>query len=369
LFWYALLTLALAGMYAISGALGVTQRVVKFGTASLIPVFLIGNGLILGIALTLWGRTLLYFCLFALNSYGALVHYTGKRKWALVFAIGLVVFSWLVYAWQRGRSSAWPALSSDLPWFGLTFALAEIVARQREHREQAEKLAAELAEAHRQLQDYATQAEELAVTRERARLAHEIHDTVGHALTALDVQLELLARLPPGHSEQRQQIASQSRSLVKDGLADLRRAVRALRPAALESFPLPDAISTLVSDFEQTTNIQTTWKVGGEAAALPSRLAAPLYRAAQEALTNIRKHAPEAQQATIQLQYGQEAVVLTITNDGANFNPNPLAGNSRIMGGYGLQGLRERAEQLGGKFLAISDETGNFTLEIQLPLH
>jgi len=372
---YALLTLALAGLYVVSGLFQVTQQIARAGTPALLPVFLLGNGLILATALILWGRTQLYFGLFVLNGYGALVHYTGKRRWALAFAGGMVAFAWLIYALLRGWQAAGPALSGDLPWYGLIIALAEIVARQREHREQVEVMAAELTEAHRQLQDYTAQAEELAITRERARLAHEIHDSVGHTLTALDVQLELLARLPPGRTEQRQQVAEQARALVKEGLTDVRRAVQALRPAALETFSLPEAIAGLVADFEGATHIPTAWQVEGEARPLPPRLALPLFRAAQEALTNVRRHAPAAQQVTLQLRYGPEAVTLSVENDGVRLSPPPVppkpggeGGEGAVSGGHGLRGLRERAQALGGAFNAGPDEAGSFRVEMSLPM-
>jgi signal transduction histidine kinase len=372
LLWYALLTLALAGVYIVSGLFGMMQRISRGGTTALLPVFLLGNGLILAIALTLWGRTLLYFCLFMLNGYGALVHYTGRRRWALVFAGGMVAFAWVIYALLRGWPAAGPAWLGDLPWYALTFALAEIVARQREHREQVEALAAELARANRQLQDYAAQTEELAIIRERARLAHELHDTVGHTLTALDVQLELLARLPSDQAEQRQQAAGRARTLVKDGLADVRRAVQALRPAALETFSLPEAIAALAAGFEQAAPIQTTWQVIGEARPLSPRLALPLYRAAQEALTNIRRHAPAAQHVTVSLRYEPGVVSLCVTNDGVAPTPPPGPLPSPEFGGgegvgYGLRGLRERAEALGGAFSAGPDGAGGFQVEMTVP--
>jgi signal transduction histidine kinase len=181
--------------------------------------------------------------------------------------------------------------------------------REQQARAEAQQLAARLESANRQLR---AQSEELAITHERARLAHEIHDTVGHTLTALDVQLELLARLPPGQSGQRRKVAEQARALVKEGLADVRRAVQALRPAALETFSLPEAIAALVADFDEATQIHTAWQIEGEIVPLPPRLAIPLYRAAQEALTNIRRHAPSAGQVTVQLCYGPEAVMMTV---------------------------------------------------------
>ncbi|MFQ5593729.1 MAG: sensor histidine kinase [Anaerolineae bacterium] len=333
--------------------------------------------MLFAVVLILRGRARPYFYLAALNGYGTFGIETGKYRWAVAWVIGVMALGWLSYAVLWGWQSAWLTLLGDLPWYGFAVAFTEFYLRQWEQREHTEVLAAELAEAHRQLQDYAAQAEALAVAQERARLAHEIHDTMGHTLTALDVQLELLARLPPGQTEQRRQAAKQTRALVKTGLADVRRAVKALRPAALETFSLPEAIAALVADFERTTHIRTAWQVEGEVAPLPARLALPLYRAAQEALTNVQRHAPAAQQVTLQLHYGPEAVALSVENDGVP--PSLMRETSEVSedlgglaqegrGGYGLRGLRERAEALRGAFSAGPDEAGGFRVEMSLPV-
>ena len=316
----ALLVYALISLVAVADAILTThpQAVQRFWPDGRIGWFIVIEiaelAMLFAVALLLRGRAGPYFYLSAFDGHSIFSMGTGKRRWGVAWVMGLMVLAWLSYAVLWGWRAAGPALLRNLPWFGLAVAFAEFTTRQWQQRERVETLAAELAEAHRQLQDYAAQAEELAVTRERARLAHEIHDTVGHTLTALDVQLELLARLPPGRTEQRRQAAEQARALVKDGLTDVRRAVQALRPAALDTFSLPDAIAALVADFEQTVHIPTACQVEGQVTPLPPRLALPLYRAAQEALTNIRRHAPAARQVTVQLYYEPEAVALSVEN-------------------------------------------------------
>lgn len=361
---YALLSLVLAGWYAV--VIPRTGQVVaRHGEVWVLPGFCLGAGLIFVIALFLRGQAKLYFYLLAFDGYGALLYFTGKSRWAVVGVVGVMALAWLSYAMFLGSVAGASALLGDLPWYGLIVALTEFTMRQWQQRERVEAMAAELAEAHRRLQDYATQAEALAVAQERARLAHEIHDSVGHTLTALDVQLELLVRLPPDRTEQRQQAAEQARALVKEGLTDVRRAVQALRPAALETFSLPEAIAGLVAEFERTTQIRTTWQVEGEIAPLPARVALPLYRTAQEALTNVQRHAPAAQQVRLVLDYGPEVVGLCAENDGVR--PTSPANGTEMSSGYGLQGLRERAEALGGTFSARLDEAGSFRVEMRLP--
>jgi len=288
------------------------------------------------------------------------------RRWMLIICAVLIIALAASYGLHGGLEAALLAGIGYLAAIVFVVFITQMAMREWKARAEAERLAVELAAANRKLREYAAQAEMLAVTQERARLAHEIHDTLGHTLTALDVQLELLIRLPPGQTEQRQQAAEEARALVREGLTDMRRAVQALRPAALETFSLPEAIAGLVADFEQATHIHTAWQVKGEVAPLPLCLALPLYRAAQEALTNIRRHATEAQQVTVQLRYDPEEVVLSVENDGVPPSPAPVV--EREGGGHGLRGLRERAEALGGEFSARPDETGGFRLEMRLPV-
>ncbi len=287
------------------------------------------------------------------------------RHWMLKVGALLIITLGLSYGLRGGWEAAFLAGAGYLTAIVFVILITQTAVREREARAKAEAMAVELAEANRQLKDYAAQAEELAITRERARLAHEIHDSVGHTLTALDVQLELLARLPPDKAEQRRRIIEKAQTLVKTGLTDVRRAVRALRPAALETFSLPEAISALVTDFEQSAHPHVVQQVEGAMRVLPPRLAMPLYRAAQEALTNVRRHAPAAQQVTVRLGYGLETVTLMVENDGIAQTSENLRD---LQGGYGLRGLRERAESLGGTFRASPDDAGNFRLEIHLPL-
>jgi len=301
------------------------------------------------------------------------VHLLPRRRMLVVCAACIASLA-LAYGLRGGWTAALSAAIGYLTAILFVVLVTRMAVREREARAEVERLAAELERTNQQLRRYAAQAEELAVAHERARLANELHDSVGHTLTALDVQMELLVRLPPDRTERRRQVAEQARSLVKTGLADLRRAVQALRPAALETFSLPEAIAALLAD----SDLPITWQVEGEASPLPPRLALPLYRATQEALTNIQRHAPAARQVTVRLRYEPEAVTLSVENDGL---PSPARAGSQSgvqartvvraeqgEGGHGLRGLRERAEALGGRFQAGPVGAGRFRLEMRLPI-
>jgi signal transduction histidine kinase len=366
---FVLLSLVLVALYAVAMPWAI-QMMRRHGLTFLVLMFGLVAAMVFALALLLRGRAELYFYLLIFDGYAGFVYYTGQRRWGITFVLSLMTLTGLSHFLVAGWPAAGRALLGDLPWFGLTATLSELMIRQWEHRERAEALTTELEQAHQQLQDYATQAEALAVAQERARLAHEIHDSVGHTLTALDVQMELLARLPAGQAEQRQRIVGQVRVLAKQGLADVRRAVQALRPTALETFSLSEAITALVISFEQTTQIPIVWQVEGEVMPLPPRLTIPLYRAAQEALTNVQHHASAAQQVTLQLRYAPEEVALLVENDGVAAPPQspPQTGKRPTkQNGYGLRGLRERAQALGGEFHAGPGESGGFRVEMRLP--
>ncbi|MBI5031155.1 MAG: sensor histidine kinase [Chloroflexi bacterium] len=302
----------------------------------------------------------------------------GRAQFCLLFFIlcsqVMMLFRWQtgliwlsVFALVTGTDFVWVSgfpngLIELFPFFSGYFffgVISYLWAQTDSARRESARLLGELQAANAQLRKYAERVEELTIAEERNRLAHEIHDTLGHTLTALDIQLELLACLPLEKSAERRQATENARTLVKQGLVDTRRAVQAMRPAALETFSLPEAIAALVEDFERTTQIQVTWATRGSIVPLATRIALPLYRAAQEALTNIRRHAPSARHVQLQLGYALETVSLRADNDGATLvESNPS--------GFGLRGLSERAEALGGTF-RVGLDGDNFNVEMTLP--
>ncbi|MFM7427470.1 MAG: sensor histidine kinase [Elainella sp.] len=198
----------------------------------------------------------------------------------------------------------------------------------------------ELMQAHRQLQQYALQVETLAATQERNRIAREIHDSLGHSLTALNLQLEGALKLWSSQPERAQGFLQQAKTLGSTALQDVRRSVAAMRSDPIQPQKLPDALLALAQEFERMTGLQPICDIQ-LAELLPADLALALYRITQEALTNICKHA-EATQVQIALRETDGKVVLTIQDNGRGFAP------TQTTTGFGLQGMRERAAALGG---------------------
>jgi signal transduction histidine kinase len=197
-----------------------------------------------------------------------------------------------------------------------------------------------------------------AALEERARLAREMHDVLAHTLSALSVQLEgakLQMEQRDGDPSALAAVERASR-LAKEGLAEARRAVGSLRG---DSLPGPDLLPGLVEDFQRDTGVPTSLRIEGSPADLPPDARLSLYRTAQEALTNVRKHA-DATRVEIRLHYAPGAAELTVENWGT---PRPPAAPG---GGFGLVGMRERAELLGGTLEAAPTDTG-FRVRLRVP--
>jgi signal transduction histidine kinase len=240
-------------------------------------------------------------------------------------------------------------------------AFAGALARADAARRESQGLLAELREAHQKLQEYAGRVEELAAVEERNRLAREMHDTLGHRLTVAAVQMEAAQRLCSGDPERSVALVGTAREQVREALADLRRTVAALRAPIEEDLQLRTALKRLIAHFEEATGLTVHQVVPDELPDLPPAHRLALYRAAQEALTNVQRHA-EASQVWLVLSVAEAAISLLVSDDGRGIT---LTGEQE---GYGLKGLRERARQLGGELHLEARRGGGTQLTFRLPM-
>jgi signal transduction histidine kinase len=215
----------------------------------------------------------------------------------------------------------------------------------------------------KELQATQNQLQELAVNEERTRLARELHDSLGHQLTVAVVQLEGAQRLIPTKPDQASQIIGAMREELKNALADLRRTVTVLRSPIADDLPLESALLSLIQSFQQNTGLATHFTAASNLPTLPEPYRLALYRAAQEGLTNIQRHA-KAQNAWVSLDVDDIQITLAIKDDGVGIEQSSEIGSS-----VGLIGLGERASQLGGKMRVFSPpEAGGTQLTFILPL-
>ncbi len=240
-----------------------------------------------------------------------------------------------------------------------TFAGA--LARADAARQESQALLADLREAHRQLQDYAMRAEELAVVEERNRLAREMHDTLGHRLTVASVQLEAAQRLGPTEWQRAMGLVSTVREQVREALRELRGTVATLRTPVEADLHLRSALRRLMAHFEEATGLTVHRVLPDEMPPIPDAHRLALFRATQEALTNIQKHSG-ASQVWLVLNIANDAVTLLISDDGQGM------GASNGETGFGLQGLRERAGHLGGDLHVEPRLGGGTQISLRLPL-
>ena len=233
-------------------------------------------------------------------------------------------------------------------------ALARANARLEEALEENAALQAQLL----------VQAREAGVADERRRLAAEIHDTIAQGLAGVITQLQAVgATTDPELARLRLRRAS---DLARHSLGEARRSVQNLSPVALEHDPLPDALKKTVANWSERTGITARFTVTGTEHPVHEEIAATLLRIAQEALANAERHSGAAR-AGVTLSYMGDEITLDVRDDGHGFDPAAVPTRHRT-GGFGLDGMRARAERLAGS-LALETEPGHGTaISARVPL-
>jgi signal transduction histidine kinase len=291
--------------------------------------------------------------------------FTGPLLWAgvtgssaLMTAIQVGGFGRLGHSW---------ALSGGLFAFDIAIGLVSIALANRREEAVLRRhaiTAALLAEQQRNAELHAQlmgQARATGIREERARLARELHDTVAQGLVAVVTQLEAIddGALP---ADSRRRVAN-AKSLAREGLAEARRAVDALRPPALEDADLPDALAGLLRQWSQVNHIPAGLSVSGTAR--PTDADPALIRVTQEALSNVARHA-QARRVAASLDYLDGEVLLDIHDDGVGFDPAAERRRSAA-GGQGLPGMAERIRLLGGSLAVESEPGGGCVISAAVP--
>lgn len=280
-----------------------------------------------------------------------------RWKTALLLGLFLYVCTSMVFYPPYGWAGFGEAMMNYSPGYMFTIGFSFVTVDAVRGRIKAAALTENLEAANTQLRAHAEQAEELATTRERNRLAREIHDGVGHYLTVINIQLEAARALFEKDPLKSQQAVDKAARLSKEALDDVRRSVGTLRTDDTRP-ALPETLRNLVQD----AGIEVDFKIHGDYQKLPSAVEHALFRAAQEGLTNVRKHAA-VDRAGLSIDFRQSSVIsLLVQDDGKG--PTTESTSS----GFGLKGMHERVELLGGKVTAGPRPSGGFELKVEVPV-
>lgn len=302
-----------------------------------------------------------YFTLFGL--FGQVFRHLPVRYGVLTV---LILTGSSIYE-QLADAGAASSLASPTFWLFVLTALGAIIlgvwitaiigqsTRRRQLIEQLEATQAELAAAERRA----------GILEERQRLARDIHDTLAQGFISIVMHLEAADQALAGDRDTLQKHLDRARETARSSLEQARQVVHALRPQSLDQRSLPDAIERTAARWQEETGIPLTTTTTGHPIPLHPDIEVTLLRAAQEALANVRKHA-QATAVQLTLSYIDDVVVLDVQDNGVAFAG---AAESPLSGGYGLQAMRERAEQCGGSVTVESEPGEGTTVVVSIPIY
>ncbi|WP_433393410.1 sensor histidine kinase [Micromonospora sp. KLBMP9576] len=256
---------------------------------------------------------------------------------------------------------------------GSFFRFAELDDRRNHRQKQAlaelheanVKLEAALAEnagLHAQL---LVQAREAGVLDERQRMAREIHDTLAQGLAGILTQLQAAEQTADRPRTWGRHVTN-AMNLARDSLTEARRTVHAVQPEVLADARLPDAISDVTRRWSQVHHIDASLTTTGDPRPMHADVEVTLLRAAQEALTNVAKHA-HASRVGLTLSYMEDLVTLDVRDDGVGFEPAVRRASGATDGGFGLAGMRQRVQRLAGRLEIESEPGGGTAISATVP--
>jgi signal transduction histidine kinase len=314
-----------------------------------------------GFGVVFLGRGYPYEIYFGIIGVTLMLATDSKRVLTTAGAVLVVVWGAIVWAESHFVGKA-HLLSTALNVGFVAFSclVGSLIRFFMRSREKVGMLYEELEESHRALREYARQVELLTATRERNRIAREIHDTVGHTMTALLVQLQAARKLQARDPEQSREILERCEELARSALQQVRLSVQALREEEASRTTWLESMRNLLAEFSEMTGMAAELHVQGAVTHVPETLKPVIYRIVQESLTNAKRHG-NASLAEVTVQASEREVRLLIRDDGE--------GADGVVPGFGLVNLRERVTEQGGTVLFTSQKGSGFKIEVCFPLH
>jgi len=307
--------------------------------------------------------------------------FSSRRLVLMVCIVFVTMCAYLgLFSWPFSGDQLGGLFSLSVSFFSFTaFAMLmqHLISERYERNNlllQLSQANSELEEAHRRLADSAAQEQEIAVLRERTRLAREMHDTLGHALVLISIKLEAAQRLRQRDPERCDRELESTKEIVRTSMKELRASIANLRSPALELEPACRAISRYAREMAQRTGLRVSYDLHPDIEGLPEPVEETLWKVGQEALTNIEKHA-HAQNVVLHISHRGDHILMRVQDDGVGL-PQELRQEhedgqitcASPEGHYGLRGMFERAQSIGGRlYLRPGAERGT-SVEVELPL-
>jgi len=264
-----------------------------------------------------------------------------------LFTLGLHLFFF-----RPGGPSLWPPVTAlviqTISFLVVGYFISTLMRRLKQQQDS-------LAQANAQLTAYAATLEELTISRERNRMARELHDTLAHTLSTLSLQLETVKAYWEVDPAAAQHMLDKSLEATRSGLQETRRALKSLRASPLDDLGLVLALQKMAEETAARANLKLDLSLPNRPVSLSAGVEQAIYRVAQEALANAAHHA-NAQALTLQLSVSGPDVLLLVRDDGLGFNVR----QGEASGRFGLPGMRERAQLVGGQ-LTIDSQPGQGT--------
>lgn len=280
-------------------------------------------------------------------------------RWEVLTVAGSCV---AIDAFAMYRTFGWQSLETSAAQFALSLGIValvtEFMVRAVKARQEAVRLAGELKFAYLRLRESAIQAEEFAASRERNRLAREIHDTIGHALTVVNVQLEVALTMLERDPKTARDAIDKSKLMIQEGLQEIRMSVSELRSSPLDNKSLVEAMQRIIMEID-TMECPVEFEVLGERRNLPQKEHLCLFRAGQEGLTNAKRHSSATRISVILDYRSSDAVTVTVKDNGH--------GAAMLHEGFGLIGIDERSKEVGGEMTVVTSAEGGFEMTARVP--
>ncbi|RKD31198.1 sensor histidine kinase [Thermohalobacter berrensis] len=284
---------------------------------------------------------------------------TLKKKDSLIIGIITVVTSLIKYVlliyYKTNLSNI-----SQISFFTLInvfiLVLTHFAQYYKEEKEKQDKLYKQLIKAHKKLKEYADKIEGLTIIEERNRIARDLHDTLGHNMTALIMEMEMAELMINDDIDKAKELIGRSKKTAREGLRKVREVVETLRPEK-RILKGVESIKELIEDFSNKANINAELNIKGKIVKTSPTIDVTLYRIVQESLTNAVRHG-KASKVKIDLEYTYKTVNFKIKDNGI--------GIKKIEKGFGLKGMEERVRNINGEVKFHSDK--GFLIEGYLPL-